>query len=65
MSRKEFIIVFFRSIIFGGLTLLSGLLIFRELTDNEECRLDFVCRNCRKLKNCDIPEAIQYKQKKS
>jgi len=29
----------------------------------EKCELDFICKNCKQLKNCSLPEADDFKKK--
>jgi hypothetical protein len=60
MERREFIKSIFRNIILTGILLFSGYLIFREKSENA-CEFDFICKNCKKLSSCDLPEAEQAK----
>ncbi len=41
----------------------SGYLLLRDQSD-EVCNFDFVCRDCKKLKECNLPEAIDQKRSK-
>ena len=61
-TRKEFIIKTFRMATFTALAGVSGYLLLREQSD-EACNFDFVCRNCKKLKECKLPEAVEQKKK--
>lgn len=64
INRKKFIKTFLRIIFLVGIALISGILIFRKQNENSEiCNLDFVCKNCKKLKSCTIPEAVNFKNK--
>lgn len=54
-----------RGTILGAIGLLSAVLIFRKNTEVDNCDFDFVCSRCRKVKQCDLPEAIQYKKKEA
>jgi hypothetical protein len=49
----------------GLLALLSAFLIFRDRTGQEDCSLGFLCDNCRKVENCKIPEAVEFKKQKA
>jgi len=60
ITRKDFIIKIFRTATFASLAGLSGYLLLREQTD-EVCNFDFVCKNCKKLKACNLPEAVDHK----
>ncbi|PLX05341.1 MAG: hypothetical protein C0595_00015 [Marinilabiliales bacterium] len=55
-SRREFINKSLRiagmAVLMGG----SGYLLFREESE-EACDFDFVCKNCKKNKECKLPEA--------
>jgi len=62
INRKEFIIKILRGIALISITLVSGLLIFREKSE-EECNFDFACKNCSKLNDCSLNQAINYKKK--
>ena len=59
MNRRTFIATLIRGTILTGITAMSGYLLFRE-NSNETCDFDFICKNCRKLDNCKLPEATQY-----
>ncbi|MFA8437088.1 MAG: hypothetical protein ACEPOZ_21485 [Marinifilaceae bacterium] len=64
INRRDFIKASTRGLILGSLTLMTGVLLFREERIGEErCDFDFVCGNCRKLKGCKLPEATDYKKK--
>ncbi len=55
-----------RNLILVILTSVSGYLIFKEKTGElEACDFDFICKNCKKKQNCSLPEAIEYKSKKT
>ena len=62
MKRKEFIVVLARGTILGALGVISGVLLFRDKDSVTDCDFDFVCRNCKKITNCNLPEAKQLKQ---
>ncbi len=58
-NRRDFIKTFLRTASLGTIALGSSYLIFREESD-EVCNFEFVCKNCKKLKNCQLPEAKNY-----
>jgi len=41
---------------------LSGVLIFRKSPGGVECDFEFVCKNCKNLSSCNLPEAKDYKE---
>lgn len=61
-TRRDFIKKSFRmagmAVLVGG----SGYLLLREESD-EACDFEFVCKNCKKLKECKLPEAKTFKWK--
>lgn len=61
-TRKDFIIKVLRMTTFTVLAGASGYLLFREQSD-EACNFDFVCRDCKKLKECNLPEAKDQKER--
>jgi len=63
-TRRDFIKTIFRSFAIIGIGIGSAFLIFRKKSD-EVCNLEFVCGNCKKVKNCQLPEAKVYIKQKS
>ena len=62
-NLREFLKTSLRTILFGGLVLGSGYLIFKEKPKNAEaCNFDFACKNCKRLSACALPEATAQKQ---
>jgi len=59
-TRKDFILKIIRTATFASLAGVSGYLLLREPTD-ETCNFDFVCRDCKNLKECKLPEAKDHK----
>ena len=60
-TRKDFIIKIFRTATFTALAGVSGYLLLREQS-GESCDFDFLCRDCKKLKECKLPEAKNQKE---
>lgn len=65
MNRRKFITTIGRGTILSGLAAISGVLIFRNSKETDQCTYDFVCRECQRLKSCNQPEAIIFKRKKT
>ena len=63
-NRREFIIKIFRTASLATLALGSGYLLFRQNTE-DNCDFDFVCRNCKKIQSCHLPEAENFLKKQS
>ncbi len=61
MYRRDFINNMARASILIGLTVMSGVLLFKNETD-EECDFQFVCSKCRNLSSCSLPEATKFKE---
>jgi len=61
-NRRQFISFLGRSLIFGGVVALSGYLLLREESKTADpCDFDFTCSQCKRLKNCNLPEARTFK----
>jgi hypothetical protein len=58
-DRRRFIKTFGRGIALAGMAGLGGYLLLRDQS-GENCDFDFICRNCRKQKTCQLPEAKEY-----
>ncbi len=63
MDRRKFITNVTRGSILTGLGLITGVLLLKE-KGTESCEYNFICRNCNKLKGCELKEAINYKESK-
>ncbi len=59
VNRRDFLKKVLRQVTFGSMVLGSGFLLLKEKSD-ETCNLDFVCRNCKKLTTCGLPEADEF-----
>ncbi|MBI9034786.1 MAG: hypothetical protein JEZ03_09985 [Bacteroidales bacterium] len=62
MDRRQFIKTGVRTVIAGGLLSLCGFLIFKKNDTEIICDFDFICRNCKQLKACKLPEAIHFRE---
>ena len=58
-TRRDFIKKSLRTAGFAVLAGGSGYLLLRDKSD-EPCDFEFVCKNCKKLKECKLPEAKEY-----
>lgn len=61
MDRRDFIKEISRNLVLVGVVATSGYLLLKPDT-GEECNFDFICKNCRQLKNCSLPEADDFKK---
>lgn len=61
-SRREFLKTIVRTVSVASITAVSGYLLMRENSSDENCDFDFICKKCKKLKTCNLPEAKQFKQ---
>ena len=58
MNRRNFIEKTGRGILLGGLAIVSGVLVSRrQVVKKSQCTERFMCKNCGKLSNCQLPEA--------
>jgi hypothetical protein len=64
LNRRDFIIKLVRNASLLSLAAISGYLIFGR-NEEEVCDFSFVCRNCKKVKDCQLPEAENYKVKRA
>ncbi|MFZ4413453.1 MAG: hypothetical protein ACOYOV_10255 [Bacteroidales bacterium] len=61
MYRRDFINNMARASILIGLSVMSGVLLFKN-ESTEECDFQFVCSKCRNLSACSLPEATKFKE---
>ena len=62
MDRRDFIKKAGRGLIAGGIVAGGAYLLIKPVGE-EKCELDFICKNCKQLKNCSLPEADDFKKK--
>ena len=62
-DRRTFIKSISQGFILSALFGMSGMLIFRKSPEGIECDFDFVCKNCKNLSSCKLPEANDFKEK--
>lgn len=61
-DRRKFIKSVSQGIILTGLVGMSGMLIFRKSPKGKACDFEFVCKNCKNISSCKLPEAADYKE---
>ncbi len=60
MDRRGFIKNAGRGSLLAGLAAITGILISRQqVVRDQDCSNGFQCKNCRKLTDCELPEATQ------
>ncbi len=64
MDRRDFLRNGMRSLILGGLAVMSGVFIYRNNTTEETCTFKNMCKDCKSLEGCTLPEGLKYKQDK-
>ncbi len=62
-TRRNFIKIAIRNTALAGIAIGSGYLIFKDQSE-EACNFDFICKSCKKLKECKLPEAEDHKNKR-
>lgn len=61
-TRRDFITKIFRIGTLAIVASVSGYLLLRKEPDYV-CNFDFICKNCKKLKSCGLPEAKEFNRK--
>lgn len=59
-TRRNFIKIAVRNSALAGIAIGSGYLIFKDQLE-EACNFDFICKSCKELKKCKLPEAEEHK----
>jgi len=61
-NRRDFIKTLGRGVAFAGLAGITGYLALRdEPSEGEVCNFNFVCKDCKRLSSCTLPEAKEKK----
>jgi len=60
-TRRNFIKIAIRNSALAGIAIGSGYLIFKEKSE-EACNFEFICKSCKKLDKCKLPEAEEHKK---
>jgi hypothetical protein len=60
-SRREFMRSAGRYVILGGI---SALTLSTACRKQGKCTGQFVCRGCRQLEDCDLPQAVDVRTKR-
>jgi hypothetical protein len=61
MERRDFLNNLARGSILIGLSLMSGILLFKK-NEAPDCDFQFICSKCKQLTECKLPEAAKYKE---
>ncbi len=62
-NRRTFIKSLSRNLLLAGLAGMSGYLVFKnENSENDTCNLNFTCKNCNRVKSCNLPQAVDFKK---
>lgn len=64
LDRREFIRRLMRYLISSGLVVSTSALIFKRIrvSNDETCFNYFICQDCKKLFNCNLPSALKTKE---
>lgn len=63
-ERRKFIKTLARGILLTGIIGLGSALVLREKPEGaESCDFEFICKNCKKRKSCELPEARSHRAK--
>lgn len=54
-----------RGLLLTGLTAMTGVLLLRDRSEQQECDYDFICQDCKKLKDCNHRAARKYREQQS
>lgn len=60
-DRRKFIKTVGQGVILTGVLGVSASLLLRE-ESSEPCDFDFICRNCKRAKSCELPEAKTHRE---
>jgi hypothetical protein len=65
-SRREFLKGGIRTVLFGGLVFVSGMLGWRKISNagQTSSQVNLPCRDCSILPVCFLPKAIDFKREK-
>ncbi len=62
MNRKKFIEQTTRGLLLGGMALVSLFFVKRSQLTLDSCDNSFLCKNCKRLDKCQLPEAKNIKK---
>ncbi len=62
MDRRKFVIKLVRASILASLTSITAYLIYRDRKEGpESCKFDFMCKSCKQITACELPQAKEYR----
>jgi hypothetical protein len=64
-NRRKFLKSGLRSMMLGGIAVVTGILGWREISASDEdnlCVIDLPCRDCSKISGCVYPEAEEQRK---
>ena len=62
MDRRKFIGKLVRGSILAALTSMSAYLVYRDKKEGpESCQYDFICKSCKQITACELPQAQDYR----
>ena len=63
MNRRDFLTTTGRYLLFGGLIAVSAMSLKNNNVNSEKenCKMSVLCKDCKHLPGCDLPEAIKQK----
>lgn len=61
MNRRDFLRNGTRGLIVTALAAMSGVLIYRNNTTEQTCTFNRLCKDCKSLSKCNLPEGLTYK----
>lgn len=62
-NRRDFLKGSIRTLLLGGLSLMSGTLLLRQRNSGKQCDLAFACGKCKSMISCRLPQAVEFKKK--
>lgn len=63
IKRREFFKSLVRNSIFASMVGGSAMLLMKRNAKTGDCTFDFICKNCRKNRFCQLPEASLFRLK--
>ena len=62
MDRRKFVGKLVRASILASLASMTAYLLFRDKKEEpESCNYDFMCKSCKQITACELPQAKDYR----
>ena len=62
MDRRKFVGKLVRVSILASLTSMAAYLLYRDKKEGpESCKFDFICKSCKQITACELPQAKDYR----